>query len=90
MRSERDVSLDVNTSQSGYSDEAARIKSSIVTIILRIDPTLISFLFYLFLQASKIGVFSCGPPTMTRGVESACAELNKTEGAAFIHHFENF
>ncbi|CAB4013719.1 dual oxidase 2-like, partial [Paramuricea clavata] len=40
--------------------------------------------------ASKIGVFSCGPPSMTKGVESACTELNKTEGAAFIHHFENF
>jgi len=41
-------------------------------------------------SVSKIGVFSCGPPTMTRGVEKACADLNKTEGAAFIHHFENF
>ena len=41
-------------------------------------------------QASKIGVFSCGPPAMTKSVESACTELNKTEGAAFIHHFENF
>ncbi|CAB4031035.1 dual oxidase 2-like, partial [Paramuricea clavata] len=41
-------------------------------------------------EASKIGVFSCGPPAMTRGVEIACAELNKTDGAAFIHHYENF
>ncbi|XP_070541735.1 dual oxidase 2-like isoform X2 [Ptychodera flava] len=54
--------------------------------------------FYTFLNSlqqehpsvSKIGVFSCGPPTMTRGVEKACAELNKIDGAAFIHHFENF
>ncbi|XP_063956076.1 dual oxidase 2-like isoform X4 [Lytechinus pictus] len=38
----------------------------------------------------KIGVFSCGPPGMTGGVEQACVDLNKFDGAAFIHHFENF
>jgi len=38
----------------------------------------------------KIGVFSCGPPGMTNNVEKACSELNKYDGAAFIHHFENF
>ncbi|XP_071487821.1 dual oxidase 2-like [Diadema antillarum] len=38
----------------------------------------------------KIGVFSCGPPGMTGNVEQACVELNKYDGAAFIHHFENF
>lgn len=41
-------------------------------------------------QASKIGVFSCGPPGMTSNVEKACVELNKYDGAAFMHHFENF
>ncbi|XP_071953912.1 dual oxidase 2-like isoform X2 [Antedon mediterranea] len=41
-------------------------------------------------DVSKIGVFSCGPPGMTNGVESACVEMNKFDGAAFIHHFENF
>lgn len=39
---------------------------------------------------SKIGVFSCGPPGMTNGVEAACAATNRFEGPAFVHHFENF
>lgn len=38
----------------------------------------------------KIGVFSCGPPGMTNGVEAACAATNRFEGPAFIHHYENF
>ncbi|XP_033120574.1 dual oxidase 2-like isoform X2 [Anneissia japonica] len=41
-------------------------------------------------EVSKVGVFSCGPPGMTNGVDSACSEMNKFDGAAFIHHFENF
>ncbi|XP_038077765.1 dual oxidase 2-like isoform X2 [Patiria miniata] len=41
-------------------------------------------------SVNKIGVFSCGPPGMTNNVEKACTELNKYDGAAFIHHFENF
>ena len=38
----------------------------------------------------KIGVFSCGPPGMTNGVDEACAANNRYEGPAFIHHYENF
>lgn len=38
----------------------------------------------------KIGVFSCGPPGMTNGVEEACAASNRYEGPAFVHHYENF
>ncbi|XP_006816664.1 dual oxidase 2-like [Saccoglossus kowalevskii] len=56
-------------------------------------PTFNSFLDSLQQEhpgVSKIGVFSCGPPTMTRGVEKACSALNKVDGAAFIHHYENF
>ncbi|XP_035207728.1 dual oxidase 2-like isoform X3 [Stegodyphus dumicola] len=41
-------------------------------------------------EVSKIGVFSCGPPPMTRSVELSCEELNKHEGAIFVHHYENF
>ncbi|XP_013378732.1 dual oxidase 2-like isoform X2 [Lingula anatina] len=41
-------------------------------------------------DVGKIGVFSCGPPAMTRNVETACTNLNKYDGAAFIHHYENF
>ena len=38
----------------------------------------------------KIGVFSCGPPGMTNGVEDACAATNRYEGPPFVHHYENF
>ncbi|XP_014663461.1 PREDICTED: dual oxidase 2-like [Priapulus caudatus] len=41
-------------------------------------------------EVAKIGVFSCGPPLMTSSVDNACAELNTQDGAAFLHHFENF
>ncbi|TSM52321.1 Dual oxidase 2 [Bagarius yarrelli] len=38
----------------------------------------------------KIGVFSCGPPGLTKNVEKACQQINKRDQAHFIHHFENF
>ncbi|KAI4872124.1 hypothetical protein NFI96_031066 [Prochilodus magdalenae] len=38
----------------------------------------------------KIGVFSCGPPGLTKNVEKACQQMNKRDQAHFIHHFENF
>ncbi|KAG8180699.1 hypothetical protein JTE90_005796 [Oedothorax gibbosus] len=41
-------------------------------------------------DVSKIAVFSCGPPLMTRSVQLSCEELNKHEGAIFVHHYENF
>lgn len=44
-----------------------------------------------YLQVSKIGVFSCGPRPLTKSVMSACDEVNKTRKLPyFIHHFENF
>ncbi|KAG8440375.1 hypothetical protein GDO86_006217 [Hymenochirus boettgeri] len=51
--------------------------------------------FFLSLQevhpeVHKIGVFSCGPPGMTKNVEKACQLLNKRYQAQFIHHFKNF
>ncbi|XP_053449561.1 dual oxidase 2 [Nycticebus coucang] len=41
-------------------------------------------------QVRKIGVFSCGPPGMTKNVEKACQLINKQDQAHFIHHYENF
>lgn len=38
----------------------------------------------------RIGVFSCGPPPMTRNVEKACRQINKLDRASFHHHYENF
>ena len=38
----------------------------------------------------KVGVFSCGPPTLTNAVEEACSATNRFEGPAFDHHFKNF
>lgn len=41
-------------------------------------------------QVRKIGVFSCGPPGMTKNVEKACQLINKQDRALFMHHYENF
>nr|AGM32489.1 dual oxidase-like protein [Coptotermes formosanus] len=40
----------------------------------------------------KVGVFSCGPPPMTKMVDKACLGLNKESynGPVFQHHFKNF
>lgn len=38
----------------------------------------------------KVGVFSCGPPGVTKSVERACVEASRTTKALFEHHFENF
>uniref|UniRef100_A0A8C3J9N9 NAD(P)H oxidase (H2O2-forming) n=1 Tax=Calidris pygmaea TaxID=425635 RepID=A0A8C3J9N9_9CHAR len=41
-------------------------------------------------EVKKIGVFSCGPPGMTKNVEKACRQLNKKDQTYFAHHYENF
>nr|XP_016852928.1 PREDICTED: dual oxidase 2 [Anolis carolinensis] len=41
-------------------------------------------------EVKKIGVFSCGPPGMTKNVEKACQKINKRDQTYFIHHYENF
>uniref|UniRef100_A0A8C9ALZ4 NAD(P)H oxidase (H2O2-forming) n=1 Tax=Prolemur simus TaxID=1328070 RepID=A0A8C9ALZ4_PROSS len=41
-------------------------------------------------QVRKIGVFSCGPPGMTKNVEKACQVINKQDRTHFSHHYENF
>uniref|UniRef100_H0V9P6 NAD(P)H oxidase (H2O2-forming) n=1 Tax=Cavia porcellus TaxID=10141 RepID=H0V9P6_CAVPO len=41
-------------------------------------------------QVYKIGVFSCGPPGMTKNVEKACQLINRQDRARFLHHYENF
>uniref|UniRef100_UPI0035900797 dual oxidase 1-like isoform X2 n=2 Tax=Myxine glutinosa TaxID=7769 RepID=UPI0035900797 len=41
-------------------------------------------------EVNKVGVFSCGPPTMTKKVEEACRQLNRKDRAHFKHHYENF
>ncbi|XP_053317809.1 dual oxidase 2-like isoform X2 [Spea bombifrons] len=41
-------------------------------------------------KVKKIGVFSCGPPGMTKNVENACQKLNKRDESLFVHHYENF
>lgn len=38
----------------------------------------------------KIGVFSCGPPGITKNVEQGCIEASNNTRALFEHHFENF
>ena len=46
--------------------------------------------FFFMLQVKKVGVFSCGPPGLTKGVHDACYESSKHAKARFEHHFENF
>ncbi|KAK7492719.1 hypothetical protein BaRGS_00016024, partial [Batillaria attramentaria] len=41
-------------------------------------------------QVKKVGVFSCGPRGVTKGVERACMDASKSTKALFEHHFENF
>nr|XP_057932001.1 dual oxidase 1 isoform X2 [Doryrhamphus excisus] len=41
-------------------------------------------------EVPKIGVFSCGPPGLTKNVEKACQHMNKRDQALFMHHYENF
>ncbi|XP_029992823.1 dual oxidase 1 isoform X2 [Sphaeramia orbicularis] len=41
-------------------------------------------------EVGKVGVFSCGPPGLTKNVEKACQQMNKRDQAHFIHHYENF
>uniref|UniRef100_A0A3B4Z7W2 NAD(P)H oxidase (H2O2-forming) n=1 Tax=Stegastes partitus TaxID=144197 RepID=A0A3B4Z7W2_9TELE len=41
-------------------------------------------------EVGKMGVFSCGPPGLTKNVEKACQQMNKRDQAHFIHHYENF
>ncbi|XP_056355441.1 dual oxidase 2-like [Oenanthe melanoleuca] len=41
-------------------------------------------------EVQKIGVFSCGPPGMTKSVEHACRQMNRKDQTYFAHHYENF
>ncbi|XP_064643915.1 dual oxidase-like [Lineus longissimus] len=41
-------------------------------------------------EVYKVGVFSAGPPGLTRGMEKACVTASKTSKAIFKHHYENF
>uniref|UniRef100_A0A6I8P7D8 NAD(P)H oxidase (H2O2-forming) n=1 Tax=Ornithorhynchus anatinus TaxID=9258 RepID=A0A6I8P7D8_ORNAN len=41
-------------------------------------------------QVRKIGVFSCGPPGMTKNVEKACCLINRQDQTHFVHHYKNF
>lgn len=51
---------------------------------------LVNSFFYFYFKVGKIGVFSCGPPGLTKNVEKACQKMNKRDQAHFIHHYENF
>ncbi|XP_073799398.1 dual oxidase 1 isoform X4 [Danio rerio] len=41
-------------------------------------------------EVEKVGVFSCGPPGLTKNVEKACQQMNKRDQTHFVHHYENF
>lgn len=52
--------------------------------------TELASLHFLPQQVRKIGVFSCGPPGMTKNVEKACQLINRQDRTHFSHHYENF
>jgi len=41
-------------------------------------------------SVGKIGVFSCGPPALSKSVDQATKKLNRDDHALFEHYFENF
>ncbi|KAJ8975680.1 hypothetical protein NQ317_019635 [Molorchus minor] len=41
-------------------------------------------------KTKRIGVFSCGPPSMTSAVDIACSRVNNLGEQRFEHHFKNF
>ncbi|XP_018566718.1 dual oxidase 2-like [Anoplophora glabripennis] len=45
---------------------------------------------YIHESAQRIGVFSCGPPSMTTAVDHACSQINLQTEQRFEHHFKNF
>ncbi|XP_059085329.1 dual oxidase-like [Tigriopus californicus] len=57
-------------------------------------PDMASFLRFVQRKhsyVSKVGVFSCGPNAVTKGISAACEEVNRTRKLPyFSHHFENF
>ena len=57
-------------------------------------PDLVSFLRYVqksHSYVSKIGVFSCGPRSVTRASEAACESVNQCRNLPYTsHHFEQY
>ena len=43
-----------------------------------------------YLQVHSVGVFSCGPPSMTTSVDVACNKVNAQKFQRFEHHYKNF
>ncbi|XP_057662401.1 dual oxidase 2-like [Diorhabda carinulata] len=44
---------------------------------------------YIHTAAQRIGVFSCGPPSMTSAVDSACGRINQQSEQKFEHFYNN-
>ncbi|CAM9805533.1 unnamed protein product [Lampetra fluviatilis] len=41
-------------------------------------------------EVGTVGIFSCGPPGLTKTVEKSCRQLNRCDQTRFVHHYENF
>ncbi|XP_060531820.1 dual oxidase 2-like [Cylas formicarius] len=54
-------------------------------------PQFFKTVHFLHTSAKRIGVFSCGPPSMTTAVNKACSHVNSLYmEQRFEHHFKNF
>lgn len=82
-----------NILRSVHSDTTACLSYAAASV-----PTVSSIKFicyavnsaFVLSQVNVFGVFSCGPPGLTQGVDKACAHDNKyTNGVLLIHHHEN-
>ncbi|XP_072402675.1 dual oxidase 2-like [Diabrotica undecimpunctata] len=45
---------------------------------------------YIHPTSQRVGVFSCGPPSMTSSVDQACSKINQQSEQKFEHFFKNF
>ncbi|GAV07211.1 hypothetical protein RvY_17080-2 [Ramazzottius varieornatus] len=54
-------------------------------------PAFLQFVKQRHSHVSTVGVFSCGPPQMTRNVAKGCEVVNRQRAyPRFLHHYENF
>ncbi|KAK2144833.1 hypothetical protein LSH36_726g01007 [Paralvinella palmiformis] len=65
-------------------------QNSVVEAHIFITQLFQSFDLRTTMLTRKVGVFSCGPAGITKGVQQACYTSSKRRKARFEHHFENF
>ncbi|KAG8225393.1 hypothetical protein J437_LFUL004593 [Ladona fulva] len=67
-------------------------KGNVVSVHIFVTQFYQKFDLRTILLTRRVGIFSCGPPLMTKAVDRACISINKhtISGPIFQHHFKNF